>query len=129
MSCTAYTLSSRLRVCSGAFKGCVRACITVHLARDVRVPACFVRVRAECSLVRRLSHPSGSFSSLDAYRAALQDDATAPIAKTSAGASAITAADKGTKRKAEKQGSRGVEKLKKANTAGMAKLSSFFQKK
>ena len=35
----------------------------------------------------------------------------------------------GKKRKAKGQASSGVEKLKKVNTRGMAKLSSFFQKK
>ena len=34
----------------------------------------------------------------------------------------------GKKRKATVQGSKGVEKLKKANIKGMAKISSFFQK-
>lgn len=34
----------------------------------------------------------------------------------------------GKKRKAAGQASRGVEKLKKVNVKGMAKLSSFFQK-
>lgn len=34
----------------------------------------------------------------------------------------------GKKRKASTQASKGVEKLKKVNTKGMAKLSTFFQK-
>ena len=33
------------------------------------------------------------------------------------------------KRKAKTKASHGVEKLKKANVSGMAKISSFFQKK
>ena len=37
--------------------------------------------------------------------------------------------DAGTDKKRKAKGSHGVEKLKKANTKGMAKLSSFFQKK
>jgi len=37
--------------------------------------------------------------------------------------------DGGKKRKAKSKASQGVERLKKANTSGMAKLSTFFQKK
>jgi ribonuclease H2 subunit B len=37
--------------------------------------------------------------------------------------------DGGKKRKAKSKTSQGVEKLKKVNTSGMAKLSTFFQKK
>ena len=37
--------------------------------------------------------------------------------------------DGGKKRKAKSKGSQGVERLKKANISGMAKLSTFFQKK
>jgi len=37
--------------------------------------------------------------------------------------------DGGKKRKAKSKASQGVERLKKANISGMAKLSSFFQKK
>jgi ribonuclease H2 subunit B len=37
--------------------------------------------------------------------------------------------DDGKKRKAKAKGSQGVEKLKKANLTGIAKISSFFQKK
>jgi ribonuclease H2 subunit B len=73
-----------------------------------------------------------SFTPLDAHIKALKDEEAA-IALASAPAKKPRAADvvdgDGKKRKAKSKASQGVEKLKKANVSGMAKISSFFQKK
>lgn len=74
-----------------------------------------------------------SFASLDAHMKVLKDESMALAAvnmnaieaKEGRDEKVANAADK--KRKAK--GSHGVEQLKKANTKGMSKLSSFFQKK
>jgi ribonuclease H2 subunit B len=74
-----------------------------------------------------------SFTTLDAHIKALKDEeianalAGAPAKKKSRAADEIE--DGGKKRKAKTKASQGVEKLKKANVSGMAKISSFFQKK
>jgi ribonuclease H2 subunit B len=73
-----------------------------------------------------------SFTPLDAYIKALKDEevaialAGAPKVKSRA---ADVVEDGGKKRKAKSKASQGVETLKKANISGMAKLSTFFQKK
>ncbi len=74
-----------------------------------------------------------SFASLDAHMKVLKEESMALAAvnmnaieaKESREQKVANTADK--KRKAK--GSHGVEQLKKANTKGMSKLSSFFQKK
>ena len=73
-----------------------------------------------------------SFTALDAHIKALREEEVADAlagapAKKSRSADKID--DDGKKRKAKTKGSQGVEKLKKANVSGMAKISSFFQKK
>ncbi|KAH9992609.1 ribonuclease H2, subunit B [Russula vinacea] len=71
------------------------------------------------------------FTPLDAHIKALKDQ---EIAITLAGAqkkkprAADGVEDDGKKRKAKSKASQGVEKLKKANVSGMAKISSFFKK-
>jgi len=73
------------------------------------------------------------FTTLDAHIKALKDEevalalAGAPTKKKSRAADEME--DDGKKRKAKTKASQGVEKLKKANVTGMAKISSFFQKK
>ena len=73
-----------------------------------------------------------SFTPLDAYVKSLKDEESA-IALAGAPGTKSRAADAvedgGKKRKAKSKGSQGVERLKKANISGMAKLSTFFQKK
>lgn len=76
-----------------------------------------------------------SFTALDAYQEELRNEhASAAAANMSAieakesKSSVNEAAENGKKRKGPVKGSHGVEKLKKANTKGMSKLSSFFQK-
>ena len=75
-----------------------------------------------------------SFTTLDAHIKALKDEevalalANAPKKKKSRAGDEI-GDDDGKKRKAKSKASQGVEKLKKANVSGMAKISSFFQKK
>ncbi|THH21340.1 hypothetical protein EW146_g201 [Bondarzewia mesenterica] len=98
------------------------------------------RVKAACDLVSQFISrdtykallANYDFSALDAHLKALQDEAAAlalanaPIVKakkTNAGG------EDEKKRKAKAKGSQGVEKLKKTNVNGMAKISSFFQKK
>ena len=76
-----------------------------------------------------------SFAALDAHMKVLKEEAMALAAvnmnAVEARESRDSKEDKDTggdkKRKAKE--STGVEKLKKANTKGMAKLSTFFQKK
>ncbi|KAK7005697.1 ribonuclease H2, subunit B, partial [Favolaschia claudopus] len=93
------------------------------------------RVRAACDLVaqyipppiRNLLIASYDFTALDAYNKTVEDENAADLtvqkpAKTKA---APVAVDK----KRKQTTSHGVEKLKKANTGGMAKLSTFFTKK
>lgn len=81
-------------------------------------------------LTRQVSLPTvPSFAKLQSHIDASKEQVISNLAaapKTKAKAeSKLTTADK--KRKAGKP-SQGVEKLKKANTTGMAKLSSFFSK-
>ena len=72
-----------------------------------------------------------SFTPLDAHIKALKDEeaASALAGAPAKKARAADGEDDGKKRKAKAKGSQGVEKLKKANVSGMAKISSFFQKK
>ena len=67
--------------------------------------------------------------SLDAEAALLSaaEMAKVEIKESKTASNAKSGADK--KRKAPVRASMGVEKLKKANTKGMAKLSTFFQQK
>jgi ribonuclease H2 subunit B len=75
-----------------------------------------------------------SFTTLDAHIKALKDEeianalAGAPSKKKSRAGDEMED-DGSKKRKAKTKASQGVEKLKKANVSGMAKISSFFQKK
>lgn len=76
-----------------------------------------------------------SFTALDTYQAELKNEyASATAAHMSAveakesKSSLGETTENAKKRKGAVKGSHGVEKLKKANTKGMAKLSSFFQK-
>ncbi|KAI0032101.1 ribonuclease H2, subunit B [Vararia minispora EC-137] len=100
------------------------------------------RTKSACNLLSQYLPPeiyrallsSYDFATLDIHIQALRDEATAantspPIKTkdTNKGASAEKGEGKKRKGKATKA-SAGVEKLKKANTAGMAKLSTFFTK-
>lgn len=73
-----------------------------------------------------------SFTRLDAHIKALKDEEAAmALASTPAVKARVAAAtgDDGKKRKGKTKGSQGVEKLRKVDVSGMAKISSFFQKK
>lgn len=76
-----------------------------------------------------------SFTKLDAHLKALQDEAAAQAAadinkmEIKESKSSATAAAEKTNGKKRKTTSMGVDKLKKVNTRGMAKLSTFFQQK
>ena len=75
-----------------------------------------------------------SFAALDAHVESLNAADVAAAISLSNGTNKTSgekeeAEKDGKKRKAKGQASSGVEKLKKVNTKGMAKLSSFFQKK
>ncbi len=75
-----------------------------------------------------------SFATLTVYLKGLDDEATAQAAsrmdKVEARESTSSSAPANEKkRKGQAKASQGVEKLKKANTKGMSKLSSFFQAK
>ena len=78
-----------------------------------------------------------SFAELDAHLLAIQAEQTAieelnaradPKPKTRKAQSQTKGDPAEKKRKAPAKASNGVEKLKKANIKGMAKISSFFQK-
>ncbi|KAI0297102.1 ribonuclease H2, subunit B [Russula brevipes] len=98
------------------------------------------RVRAACDLVSQyITHDLYSalvakydFTPLDVHIKAIKDEELAK-ALASAPANKSRAADAvdgdGKKRKAKSKASQGVEKLKKVNVSGMAKISAFFQKK
>ncbi|KAG5720048.1 Ribonuclease H2 subunit B [Termitomyces sp. T112] len=99
------------------------------------------RLRAACDLLGQYLSPelrgllikSYDFTALDAHLNAIMDEAAAAAgtaANTKGGKKAKSqpAAVEDKKRKPAK-GSHGVEKLKKANVNGMAKLSTFFKKK
>ncbi|KAG6903090.1 hypothetical protein C0995_006277 [Termitomyces sp. Mi166 len=98
------------------------------------------RLRAACDLLSQYLSPelrdllmkSYDFAALDAYLKMIIDEAAAAVAvNTKAGKKtkkSQPAAEEDKKRKPAK-GSHGVEKLKKANINGMAKLSTFFKKK
>jgi len=73
-----------------------------------------------------------SFTSLEAHANVLRAEALAqsappPVKPKDANKGAVSEEQGGKKRKGVKS-STGVEKLKKANTTGMAKLSTFFTK-
>jgi ribonuclease H2 subunit B len=73
-----------------------------------------------------------SFTPLDAYIKALKDEEVAVALAGTPGTKprvADVVEDGGKKRKAKSKASQGVEKLKKVNVSGTAKLSTFFQKK
>lgn len=76
-------------------------------------------------------HALCSFTALEAHVGALKEsslsEAVPAASKKGTDADGNNETD-GKKRKAATQGSKGVEKLKKANIKGMAKLSNFFQK-
>ena len=72
-----------------------------------------------------------SFVALDAHITALYNENILAIKQANGNVDKQNdqeAEGNGRKRKAAAQGSKGVEKLKKANIKGMAKLSTFFQK-
>lgn len=69
-----------------------------------------------------------SFPTLDAYMKTLEEERTPLAATTDSTAKRKTAAPAPGDKKRKAKGSQGVEKLKKANVTGMAKLSNFFKK-
>ncbi|KAJ7859693.1 ribonuclease H2, subunit B [Mycena leptocephala] len=92
------------------------------------------RVRAACDLVGQYAPPgirslltaSYDFTPLDAHFKSIEDEnAALAVEKPVKTKPAPVTVDK----KRKPGGSQGVEKLKKAKTAGMAKLSTFFTKK
>ena len=107
--------------------------VSQYVTRDVYT-ALIAKYEYVC--LKRSSCPSiylnhCSFTPLDAQIKTLKDQ---EIAITLAGAqkkkprAADGVEDDGKKRKAKSKASQGVEKLKKANVSGMAKISSFFKK-
>ncbi|KAI0785634.1 ribonuclease H2, subunit B [Abortiporus biennis] len=99
------------------------------------------RTRAACDLISQFVPPplykdlldTYDFTALDTYLTSIRpppipEDAGKPKKKTKGSNDKNDNNDAGKKRKATKE-STGVEKLKKVNTKGMAKLSSFFQAK
>ncbi|KAI0630363.1 ribonuclease H2, subunit B [Trametes polyzona] len=98
------------------------------------------RIRGACDLLsqylprnvfeRLLS--TYDFASLDAHMKALKEESMALAAVNMNAVEAKESKEQkstGTDKKRKAKGSHGVEQLKKANTKGMAKLSTFFQKK
>lgn len=93
------------------------------------------RIRAACDLVSQYLprdvhttlKASYDFSALDAHLKSLQPSEVSIGQDASKEKDSMPAKEATKKRKGK--GSQGVEKLKKANTEGMAKLSTFFKKK
>ncbi|KAI0305721.1 ribonuclease H2, subunit B [Multifurca ochricompacta] len=99
------------------------------------------RIRAACNLVSQyIAHSlytaltaKYDFTVLDSHVKAVKNEETtfalsgAQVIKPRI--AAVTAEGDSKKRKAKTKASQGVEKLKKVNVSGMAKLSTFFQKK
>ena len=81
---------------------------------------------ASFTTLRAFTQSFKSFHALDQFL----DSQRIPIVEAAAKevAKAVDENADGKKRKNGAQNSRGVEKLKKANTKGMAKLSTFFKK-
>ena len=75
-----------------------------------------------------MTRPQISFAALDEYRR-VQKEQMMYLSMPDTNDGKKTNGQDGKKRKAAVQASKGVEKLKKANTKGMAKLSSFFKPK
>jgi len=98
------------------------------------------RIRSACNLVSQYVTyglyttliARYDFTRLDAHIKALKDEEVAmalvgtPVVKTRA---TVAAEDEGKKRKAKTKASQGVGKLQKVDVSGMAKISTFFQKK
>jgi ribonuclease H2 subunit B len=72
-----------------------------------------------------------SFSQLDAHVKALKDEVALALASTQVvkPRAAVVVGDDSKKRKAKSKGLQGVGKLQKVDVSGMAKISTFFQKK
>ncbi|KZO93152.1 hypothetical protein CALVIDRAFT_566863 [Calocera viscosa TUFC12733] len=93
------------------------------------------RVKASCEIMSQYLSPvwkakllaSYDFGRLDLHLKALADEAQAAITRADAEPKLKDATNAPNKK--VKRGTVGVEKLKKANVTGMAKLSSFFTKK
>lgn len=73
-------------------------------------------------------HEHHSFTKLDAYLQTLQDENIPVAANTAKTKVKDTDNVDDKKRKLKSKASQGVDKLKKANISGMAKMSSFFKK-
>ncbi|KZT08343.1 uncharacterized protein LAESUDRAFT_697204 [Laetiporus sulphureus 93-53] len=99
------------------------------------------RVKAACDLVSQYISPETyssllakfDFAELQSYLQAIQTEQAAAAAEATNSGNAKKSKSKNgdtaeKKRKAQSKASQGVEKLKKANVKGMAKISSFFQK-
>ncbi|KAF5316905.1 hypothetical protein D9611_003880 [Ephemerocybe angulata] len=97
------------------------------------------RIKAACELVGQYLSPATKAALLSSYDLSALDkhlkanaEAEIPLkvaTNTTKGKGAAAKGDDAKKRKAPAKASHGVEQLKKANTTGMAKLSSFFTKK
>jgi len=86
-----------------------------------KFPTIHRRVRAENFFL-------SSFTMLDAYFKTTKDEAAAAMVDTKKGKIKNKATIGDEKKRKNAKGSQGVEKLKKVNVNGMAKLSSFFKK-
>ncbi|KDQ27721.1 hypothetical protein PLEOSDRAFT_1065053 [Pleurotus ostreatus PC15] len=89
------------------------------------------RIQASCDLVGQYISPELKAALLATYECTLQDTALASAAADAISADKIKKSTKTAgedKKRKSAKGSTGVEKLKKANTKGMSKISSFFAK-
>ncbi|KAH9978613.1 ribonuclease H2, subunit B [Lactifluus volemus] len=98
------------------------------------------RIRSACNLVSQyVTHDlyialvaKYDFTQLDAHVKALKDEEVAlalASSRTAKSRVGVAEGDEGKKRKAKSKVSHGVGKLQKVDVSGMAKISSFFQKK
>lgn len=121
-----YLFSSRCALAARLKAGC--DLISQYLPSDLyrELVSSYEYVRLPSGIVAFLN-PVISFTKLDAYLKILEDEAAAlSIANSNTSKSKSSERDSSKKRKSKT--SQGVDKLKKANTEGMAKLSTFFKK-
>lgn len=122
-----YTLGSRLALAARLKAGCDLISQYLPSRLYTELLSSYEYVRFQTATVSFLT--SGlSFTKLDAYLKVLQDEAAASIANTNTSKTNTKTSEKDDGKKRKSKSSQGVDKLKKANTNGMAKLSTFFKK-
>ena len=123
-----YLFSSRCALAARLKAGC--DLISQYLPSDLyrELVSSYEYVRLPSGIVSFLN-PVISFTKLDAYLKILEDEAAAlSIANSNTSKIKSKSSERDSSKKRKSKTSQGVDKLKKANTEGMAKLSTFFKK-